>query len=226
MNGTENALAEYLFHQGTNYHAYTYFGCHEKETADGLQYTFRTWAPNARAVAVVGDFTDAWQGELPLSRTSEKGIWQGSLQVSASLEGQLYKLRITAPDGTVRLKGDPYAFASEGGSGGASRICHASRFVFSDGEWMEKRRRYLRGGEDDLALPINIYESHAASFARHADGSYLSYRELADVLVPYVKYMGYTHVELMPLCEYPYDASWGYQVCAYYAPTARFIFVR
>lgn len=222
MNRMDTALSEYLFHQGTNYHAYDYLGCHAAEADGTFRYTFRTWAPNAAAVAVVGDFTDAWQGELPLARVSDKGVWAGELVSRVSLAGQKYKFRITAADGAVRLKGDPYAFFSEGGSGGASIICHESDFIFSDGEWLERRSRYARGGEDDLPLPLNIYEMHAASFARHADGRYLSYRELADTLVPYLKYMGYTHVEFMPLCEYPYDGSWGYQICAYYAPTCRF----
>ena len=222
MDRIDTALSEYLFHQGTNYHAYDYLGCHAAPTDGGWRYTFRTWAPNAAAVAVVGDFTDAWQGELMLERESEKGVWQGELLSSAPLAGQRYKFRITDASGFARLKGDPYAFSSEGGSGGASIVCHESDFVFSDGEWMERRRRYRRGTEDDLPLPLNIYEMQAASFARHPDGRYLSYRELADTLVPYLKYMGYTHVEFMPLCEYPYDGSWGYQICAYYAPSARF----
>ena len=219
MNRMDHALSEYLFHQGTNFHAYTYLGCHATHVADGWEYVFRTWAPNAAGVAVVGDFTDAWQGAVPLERVSEKGIWQGRYRSPVSLVGQKYKFRITAQDGTVRLKGDPYAFSSEGGSGGASLICHESEFVFSDGEWMEGRHAALGGG--DMDLPINIYEIHTPSFARHHDGRYYSYRELAEVLVPYVKYMGYTHVELMPLCEYPYDGSWGYQIGAYYAPTSR-----
>lgn len=219
MNRMDHALSEYLFHQGTNFHAYAYLGCHASCVADGWEYVFRTWAPNAAGVAVVGDFTDAWQGAIPLERVSEKGIWQGRYRSPVSLAGQKYKFRITAQDGTVRLKGDPYAFSSEGGSGGASLVCHESKFVFSDGEWMEGRHTALGNGNMDL--PINIYEIHAPSFARHHDGRYYSYRELAEVLVPYVKYMGYTHVELMPLCEYPYDGSWGYQIGAYYAPTSR-----
>ena len=189
MSRMDNAQSEYLFHQGTNYHAYDYLGCHVKEETDGLTYTFRTWAPNAAAVAVVGDFTDAWQGQIPLERVSEKGIWVREYRSPSSLAGQRYKFRITAGDGTVRLKGDPYALASEGGSGGASIVCHESTFIFSDGEWMERRRRYSRGVEDDMPQPLNIYELHAASFARHEDGSYYTYRELADALVPYIKYM-------------------------------------
>lgn len=222
MNRMDTALSEYLFHQGTNFHAYDYLGCHATAEEGGWRYTFRTWAPNAAAVSVTGDFTDGWQGEVPLARISEKGVWAGSYTSPVPLVGQKYKFRITAADGTVRLKGDPYAFASEGGSGGASLVCHESDFVFSDGEWMERRHRMAPGVGDNLPLPLNIYELHAASFARHADGRYYSYRELADTLVSYVKYMGYTHVELMPLAEYPYDGSWGYQICAYYAPTSRF----
>ena len=218
----DHALSEYLFHQGTNFHAYTYLGCHAEKTDEGWRYTFRTWAPNAAAVAVIGDFTGAWQAPHPLARVSGQGVWEGQILSTENLNGQKYKLSITTADGRTLLKGDPYAFASEGGSGGASLVCHESEFLFSDGEWLERRQAYARGVEDDMPQPLNIYELHAGSFMRHGDGSPLSYRELADALVPYVKYMGYTHVEFMPLCEYPYDASWGYQICAYYAPTGRF----
>ena len=222
MNGKDAGLAQYLFHQGTNFHAYHYLGCHGEQEGEGYAYTFRVWAPNARAVAVAGDFTD-WQPRLPLTRASEKGVWEGHFAFPASLEGQKYKYAVTAGSGETRLKGDPYAVCSEGGAGGASIIMHPSDYTFCDGEWMEHRRAALAPkGESPMPCPIHIYELHAGSFARREDGSFLSYRELADTLAPYLKFMGYTHVELMPLAEHPFGGSWGYQVCAYYAPTSRY----
>lgn len=223
MNRMDTAMAEYLFHQGTNFHAYEYLGCHELCMADGsYAYTFRTWAPNAAAVSVTGDFT-AWGEGIPLTRKSDRGVWEAVYQSATPLAGQRYKFRITGRGGEVRLKGDPYAFASEGGAGGASLITPTSRYEFRDGEWMERRRHAIgERGENYLSCPINVYELHAGSFARHADGRPFSYRELADTLVSYLKFMGYTHVELMPVAEHPFEGSWGYQVCAYYAPTGRF----
>ncbi len=218
MEKQENRLAEYLFHQGTNDHAYAYLGAHP--VLGG--YMFRTWAPNARAVALMGDMTD-WAWEIPFRRISEKGVWELFLESAHSLDGKKYKLMITGADGIARAKGDPYAFFSEGGSGGASIICDTQRFPFHDGEWMEHRRRSMQQTADKyLETPISIYEIHAGSLFRHADGGYPTYREMAEMLVPYVRMMGFTHVELLPLSEYPYDGSWGYQVGAYYAPSARF----
>lgn len=223
MNRMDTAMAEYLFHQGTNFHAYEYLGCHETATVEGAYaYTFRAWAPNAVALSVTGDFTD-WEGEIPLTRASDRGVWEAVYTSPRSLAGQKYKFRVTDRGGTTRLKGDPYAFASEGGAGGASVIISAERYEFHDGEWMEHRRRAIGAREGGyLSTPINIYELHVGSFVRHADGTPLSYRELADTLVSYLKFMGYTHVELMPIAEHPFEGSWGYQICGYYAPASRF----
>lgn len=221
-NQTEKTdLALYLFHQGTNFTAYRYLGCHA-ELLDGVwQYTFRTWAPGARRVAVVGDFCD-WTNGIQMERISEGGVWECRYSSENPLEGAAYKFKVTSQGG-VHLKGDPYAVWSHGGADGASVICHPSRFAWQDAAWLENRKRTVcvKNGTY-LAAPLNIYEVHLASFMRHENGSYLSYRELADTLVPYVKAMGYTHVELLPIAEYPYDPSWGYQVCAFYAPTSRF----
>ena len=221
MMKTATDLSEYLFHQGTNYHAYSYLGCHREETADGVSYVFRTWAPNAKSVSLVADFTD-WQEGIPLSRVSEKGVYECRFATHGSLAGQKYKFLIHSENGDF-MKGDPYAFASEGGAGGASLVTDETPYPWGDAAFLEYRRATVSGtGSEFLSVPVNIYELHLGSFARHEDGSYLTYREMADMLIPYVKYMGYTHVEFMPLCEYPYDGSWGYQICAYYAPTARF----
>lgn len=217
MNRADTAFSEYLFHEGTNFHAYRYLGAHREN--DG-GYTFRTWAPNARAVALVGDMT-AWEREIPFTRESERGIFSLSLPAGQAADGQKYKLAITGADGLSRLKGDPYAFASEGGAGGAS-ILFESDYEWEDALYLENRRRTVRvRGEGALSIPISIYELHAGSFIRHGDGSPLSYREMAEPLIEYVRMLGFTHVEFLPLAEHPYEPSWGYQICAFYAPTSR-----
>lgn len=222
MKKTDTALSEYLFHQGTNFHAYEYLGIHESKTDEGYRYTVRTWAPNAAGVSLVGDEW-GWDGEgLPLCRVSEGGVWEAEYSSSCSLAGGRYKLRLVTRDGRTFLKGDPYAFFSEGGAGGASIIVGKSDFLFGDGEWMEHRRRTVgERGASFLSAPLHIYEMHALSFLRHEDGTPYSYAELADFLIPYLKRMGYTHVELLPMAEHPYEPSWGYQVGAYYAPLSR-----
>ncbi len=215
--------APYFFHQGTSDSAYLYLGCHLVCSAKNTyRYTFRTWAPHASYVTLVSDFTD-WSLGAPLSRITDGGVWELVLESEVSLEGEAYKFRIDSPAGGIHLKGDPYAFASRGGSDGASLVTHPSSFVWEDGTWLSHRKKTVSGeGNTFLSAPLNIYELHAGSFERKEDGGYLSYRELADMLVPYVKYMGYTHIELLPLAEHPFDGSWGYQVCGFYAPTSRF----
>lgn len=213
--------AEYLFHEGTNFRAYEFLGCHMERHAAGYVYVFRTWAPHAAAVFVVGD-AFGWEKGISMTRTTERGIWEAEVVSEFSLEGQRYKFRILSGGGE-RLKGDPYAFFSEGGSGGASFICHPSEFAWGDDGWLRHRKSTVKTERENyLATPLHIYEVHLGSFMRREDGGYLSYRELADKILPYVKAMGYTHIELMPITEYPFDGSWGYQVCGYFAPTSRF----
>ncbi len=219
----QSGLAAYYFHQGTNERAYEYLGVHLTMADNGeFSYVFRVWAPGASAVGVTGDFT-SWETSFPMIRVTERGIWEYTFRSTTSLEWSAYKYLITGRDGKTRYKGDPYAFASRGGADGASLIVHPSGYRWQDETWFSARRRAILGdGQHYLSCPMNIYEVHPASFLRREDGSYLTYRELADVLVPYVKHMGYTHVELLPVMEYPFDGSWGYQVCAFYAPTCRF----
>ena len=214
--------AAYFFHQGTSSHAYRYLGCHHTADNDGHSYTFRLWAPNAARVTLASDFT-GWDTEVSFDHLTERGIWELVLHSDESLLGKCYKYRIHTKDGRTLLKGDPYAFMSRGGADGASVVTHFAAYPFTDERWMAHRHRSVNGTEGAyLSTPLNIYEVHAASFDRHEDGSYLSYRELAHTLLPYAKSMGYTHVELLPLAEYPYDGSWGYQVGAFFAPTSRF----
>lgn len=218
MKKADIALESYLFHEGTNFFAYRLLGAHRE--ADG-GYTFRTWAPNARAVALVGDMT-AWEGELAFARVSERGLWELSLPAGAAKAGDKYKLAIVGADGIKRHKGDPYAFYSEGGAGGAS-ILFESNYVWGDAHYLARRRERVRvRGEDALSIPLSVYELHVGSFMRDRDGRPLSYRELAQPLADYVRMLGFTHVEFLPLAEHPYDPSWGYQIGAFYAPTSRF----
>ena len=214
-------LAAYYFHQGTNFHSYEYFGVN-LELIDGkFIYSFRTWAPNADEVRLVSDFSD-WNDGIAFEKITSKGIWELNYVSDVSLEGMAYKFKIKNND-SVKLKGDPYAFYSRGGADGASIVYTNNNFPWSDSAWLKHRAKTVSQKNGNyLPIPLNIYEMHIGSFARKDDNSYYSYRELADFLPKYLKYMGYTHVEFMPIAEYPFDGSWGYQVCGFYAPTSRF----
>lgn len=209
-------LAPYYFHQGSTIRAYEYLGAHR----EGERFVFRVWAPNAEAVSVVGDFNgwDHTRGEM--TRVSEGGVWEIFFPSADVCDGQFYKFRILNHS-TEIFKADPYAFAAECPPGTASTVCDLSGFAWTDRSWLGYRTgKFDR--QNAVRQPINIYELHPGSWKRHEDGSPLSYGELAADLAPYLKQMGYTHVELMPVSEYPFDGSWGYQVTGYYAPTARF----
>ena len=204
----------YLFHQGTNAKAYEYLGSHRDEEDENFTY-FRVWAPHAVAVFVACDRNN-WTGEgFELSRINEQGLWEGHFE--GFKEFDAYKYLIIAQDGRKLMKCDPYAFHAETRPGTASKIYELGSFEWTDGAWMKKRRR-----KNIYASPMNIYELHVGSWQRYPDGNTLSYRELADRLVPYVVDMGYTHVELLPIMEHPFDGSWGYQVTGYFAPTSRY----
>ena len=216
-----NDMAPYYFHQGTSDSAYRYLGAHVFRADGVFTYTFRVFAPRAEGVYLVSDFC-GWGNGLELPRVTERGVFELIFTAPEDYRGQKYKFRVVS-EGVSRYKGDPYAFASVGGSDGASLLVGDSEYRFRDGDWMAHRRRTVTAREGSyIAAPLNIYEVHLGSFARHEDGSVLSYAELADALLAYVKYMGYTHVELLPVTEYPFDGSWGYQVGAYYAPTGRY----
>lgn len=215
------SMASYLFHQGTNFYSYDFLGCSVESIDGGYCYTFRTWAPGALSVGLISDFS-GWDREIPFTRITEKGIWELKYTSDRSLELMAYKFRITSKSGTVN-KGDPYAVYSRGSDDGASVIFTAKEFRWGDKRWLSHRKNTVtHNGKSYIPAPINIYEMHFASFARHEDGSYYTYREMAKILPSYLKRMGYTHVEFLPLAEYPFDGSWGYQVCAFYAVTCRF----
>lgn len=210
----ENDLAAYLFHQGTNYRAFDYLGVH----AEGDRYIFRVWAPNADAVFAVGDFNN-WSESDPLVRMTPGGIWAGSVDAARFGEGSLYKFKLHTPHGE-RYKADPFARFCQCPPETASVFCDIEGYEWHDASFLAYRAR--TAASTVYEMPLNIYEMHLGSWKRHEDGSVYTYRETAEELAPYLKQMGYTHVELMPVMEHPFDGSWGYQVCGYYAPTSRY----
>ncbi len=208
-----NDAASYLFHQGTNYRAYEYMGVHREED----RYGFRVWAPGAERLYVVGDF-NGWSDDTPMSRITEGGIWEAWVPAEKIKAGCNYKFKVIS-GASVHLKADPYAFCSELPPATASVITSLDGYRWRDEGWMRYRKKVMT---DFYSSPMNIYEVHLGSWKRHEDGSYYRYSELATELATYVKQMGYTHIELMPVMEYPFDGSWGYQVCSYFAPSSRF----
>ena len=194
--------------------AYRFLGCHA-QNRDGVDgFVFRTWAPQAQSVRVTGDFNFWNEEDLPMQPVG-CGVWEAFSRFAQP--GQRYKLCINTKDGRTVYKTDPYGNRCGVLPDTASIIEAEGGFVWHDGLYRARRRK-----EKILNRPVNIYEVHAGSWKRHEDGSVLSFRELAQQLVPYVKDMGYTHIELMPVMEYPYDPSWGYQITCYYAPTHRY----
>ena len=209
----QDALPSYLFHQGTNYRAHEYLGAHR----DGENLVFRVWAPNADTVSVVGDFNN-WNSQDTMTRVTDGGIWETRIPATQVPSGSRYKFRIVH-SGNSHYKADPYGRYAEKKPATASVYLEESPFVWHDEAWLHRRAEKAPGFYSE---PMNIYEVHAGSWRRHEDGSYFTYRELADTLIPYATEMGYTHIEFLPLAEHPFDGSWGYQVCGYYAPTSRF----
>lgn len=202
------------FSEGRSCHAWRCFGAHpcQKDGQEG--YLFRVWAPNARQVCVFGDFNGWDENAAPLEKL-EGGIWEGFLPGLKRYD--TYKYVIHAADGTVTAKADPYAFHAETRPGNASKIYELDEYPWGDTGWMDYRAK-----NPPYRRPMNIYECHLGSWRRTGEGEFLSYRDTARYLVPYVKEMGYTHVELLPVMEHPLDASWGYQVTGYFAATSRF----
>ena len=176
---------------------------------------FSVWAPNAKAVSVIGDFNNWDARRSPMRRLGESGIWE--LFLPAAAEGDKYKFHVTQCDGRVVDKTDPYGVYAEVRPNNASVLYPLKRYKWKDRRWMTARRKY-----DFRAAPMNIYEVHLGSWKRAEGNRFLSYTELAEQLIPYVKEMGYTHIEMLPVEEHPFDGSWGYQVTGYYAPTSRY----
>ena len=206
----------HLFAEGNHYQIYQNLGAHPCQT-DGLRgINFAVWAPNAQRVSVVGTFNQ-WDGRRhPMRLRPGSGVWE--LFIPELNEGELYKFEILARNGNIFLKTDPVAFHTEVPPGTASVVYdRAGKHLWRDGDWMQQRARTNVWGQ-----AVSIYEVHAGSWRRKPDGEFLSYRELADQLIPYVREMGFTHIEFLPLAEHPYGPSWGYQISNFYAPTARY----
>ncbi|MBQ7470750.1 MAG: 1,4-alpha-glucan branching protein GlgB [Pseudobutyrivibrio sp.] len=214
-------LDGYLFGQGTHYDIYKKMGAHKAKLGKQAGYYFDVWAPNAKSVAVIGEFNnwDETSNFMQRVEPESQGVFEAF--IPEAKEGQLYKYLITTSDGRKLYKADPYATYAELRPGTASIIYDNTKFKWSDASWMRQRKANSNFWEK----PMSIYEVHPGSWKRHPrpenDGFY-SYKEFAHSLTEYVLDMGYTHVELMGIAEYPFDGSWGYQVTGYYAPTSRY----
>jgi 1,4-alpha-glucan branching enzyme len=205
----------YLFNEGTNYEAYKFF-CPCYVQKDGKKFwRFRVWAPNAKSVSVVGDFNDWDRDADPMEKVAPSGIWE--CHVKGVKRYSSYKFSIEGADDEIRLKSDPYATHSETMPANASKV-----YDIADFEWRDASYLGARLARNSYRSPMNIYEVHLGSWRIHEDGSPYSYLDYAKELVPYVKEMGYTHIELLPVTEYPYEGSWGYQTTGLFAPTSRF----
>ena len=207
-------LAVESFHRGDNIRAFELLGCH-RETRDGAEgYVFRVWAPNARYVSVIGDFNFWNKGDLPMTKISH-GIWE--VFSTWAREGCTYKYFIVGADGRETDKTDPYGYYTTYRPDNCSIVYNLEGYKWHDGLFRANQNR-----RDALRSPMNIYEMHFGSWRRKEGNVPYGYVEICDQLIPYLKEMGYTHVELMPITEYPFDPSWGYQVTGYYAPTSRY----
>ena len=203
-------MEHYLFHRGEYRQAYEYFGAHPNRSST----IFRIWAPAAKSVAVVGDFNN-WNAreEDYCQKITNEGIWE--VEIKKVKKGAIYKFQIETSWGQKILKADPYAFYSEIRPQTASVVNGIPKFRWGDKKWLNNR-------EIGYAKPINIYEVHLGSWKKKEDGTYYNYREIAELLVEYMLEMNYTHIEIMPITEYPFDGSWGYQATGYYSVTSRY----
>lgn len=205
-------LPIYLFHQGTNYQAYNFLGAHFSVENNKSGVVFRVWGGNADSVSVVGDFNNWDATTNKMKRVSDGGVFE--LFIEGLKEFDCYKFAVER-NGKVVFKADPYAFHAETPSGTASKIYSLDNYPWGDDEFIKNRRA-------PYDKPMNIYEVNLASWKKYDNGDFYSYRDYAKELIPYVLKMGYTHIELMPVSEYPFDGSWGYQVTGYYAVSSRF----
>ncbi len=207
----EKSKEIYLFHQGTYYHADNLLGCHPEEGGAW----FRCWAPNANEISVVGDFNGWSATKNPMKKIEDTGIWE--VFVSSVKQFDNYKYEITTADNRILYKADPYAFHSETNGSTASKVYELKNY-----DWNDKGYYETKASESHYERPMNIYEVNFGSWKRQENGSYYTYKMLADELVPYLIEMGYNYVETMPLTEYPFEGSWGYQSTGYFSITSRF----
>ena len=208
----DDNLPLYLFHEGTNSKAYEYMGAHR--IGKGKKAVFRVWAPHAQSISVTGDFNN-WQDDAAPMKKISDGVWECVCDNVEIYDN--YKYRVTTRSGAVLEKSDPYGFHMQTRPQNASKFYDLSGYNWNDSNW-----QYAKKNTNIYESPVNIYEVHAGSWKLHDDGNPYTYRELADELVSYVKEMNYTHIELMPLSEYPFDGSWGYQVTGYFSVTSRY----
>ncbi|SNT13241.1 1,4-alpha-glucan branching enzyme [Anaerovirgula multivorans] len=214
-NSFHSEYDQYLFHEGTHYQSYNIMGAHLIEEEEKKGVRFSVWAPNAKEVGVVGSF-NSWNSKRHLmKKINSSGVW--SIFIENVMIGDLYKYEIHAREGEVLLKADPYGFYAEVRPNTATKVYSLDGYDWRDREWRQKKER-----ECSYQQPINIYEVHLGSWKQKDHGEFLSYRELARELVDYVVEMGYTHIEVLPLAEHPFDGSWGYQATGYYAVTSRY----
>ncbi len=213
VNNNPNDFPLYLFYQGKNYEAWKFFGVHSRRKGRGRFFTFRVWAPNAVSVSVVGDF-NGWNREKNPMELIADGIWE--TEISKLDQFDAYKYSIETKSGDILLKSDPYGSHFETRPGTASKI-YESSYEWNDKEWFAQKAE-----KSIYKSPVNIYEVHLSSWKTRGEDVYLDYVSFASEIIPYLKKMSYTHVEFMPLTEYPYDGSWGYQVTGYFAPTSRY----
>jgi 1,4-alpha-glucan branching enzyme len=205
----------HLFGEGRHWHAYHFLGAHPRDAEGVAGVQFAVWAPNAERVSVVGDFND-WDGRAhPMRVRGGSGVWE--LFIPEIPTGGYYKFELRDRQGNILVKIDPYSRAFQCRPETAGIVCAESSYRWDDQEWMQARPK-----ADWLRRPVSIYELHLGSWQTAADGSFLSYRELAERLADYVREAGFTHIELLPITEHPLDASWGYQTTGYFAPTSRF----
>ena len=212
-NKNQNDFPLYLFYQGKNYEAYKFFGVHSGKKGRSKIFTFRVWAPTAVSVSVVGDFNNWDRSCNPMTRIAD-GVWEA--QISKLKQFDAYKYSIETADGRILMKADPYAAHFETRPGTASKI-YESSYEWEDSEWYEEKKSRII-----YKSPVNIYEVHLGSWKNYGEEKFLDYITFANEIIPYLKKMSYTHVEFMPLTEYPFDGSWGYQVTGYFAPTSRY----
>ena len=213
-NNNPNDFPLYLFYQGKNFEAWKFFGVHSRKKGRSKYYTFRVWAPNAVSVSVVGDFNEWNRNKNPMKRIAD-GIWEA--EISKLKLFDIYKYSIETKDGRLLLKSDPYGSHFETRPGTASKI-YESEYEWKDAQWYEEKKK-----RTIYKSPMNVYEVHLNSWNNTGEEEvFTSYINFAREIIPYLKKMSYTHVELMPLTEFPFDGSWGYQVTGYYAPTSRY----
>ena len=208
-----DALRDYT--NGVNYKSWEVLGAHYTTEGKTKGVRFSVWAPQAISVSVVGDFNEWSHAENPMKKSADYGVWEAFIPGIESFS--TYKYSVENKKGETVLKSDPYAFHFETAPANASKVVDLAGFKWSDKRWLNSRAK-----ANPFSSPVNIYEVHLGSWRRYEDGNCFDYIKMAEELIPYIKEMGYTHIEIMPITEYPYDGSWGYQVTGYFAPTSRY----